>query len=1240
MEIKEKGGHIRAVQRTAQAAVELIVILGIGLVVLLGIVSLSHETSNRVGGAFQSAKASTLVDDLADAATLVYQQGDGSKTTVFVTIPSDVSSILIEGTTITMTLTVAGEERVVYRSTDFNVSGSVPLTPGNHWITVEAQSAQVVIGNVIPPTVIDTAPSGFITVNSTTLSATTDKQATCKYSTSDENYSTMPSLFDGEAMTHTAPIGPLSEGAYTYYVRCVDTSGNVMNSSALIQFTVDLTPDVVAPVINNFYAVPDPVAPGQTIVITANVTDNNNAVDTVLVQVNGTNNTMSKAGDLYSYAGFDTNSTTGIFTYTVYANDTNNNYATPKGGNFTVQWVPQKALLTYFDASTPNYPRSRLWNGSSISGEQSALSVGSANSGWHVLKAARTRQEQILVTKDTDNNINVQIWNGSLWHNLSELSTESGSTTYKSLDLAYEQESDRAMVVFRDNTDGSVPHYILWNGTSYSSEGTAIDVGSDIQWIRLASKPASNELVLVTLDSDDDINAQFWDGAGWGDLTEIETEAETANFQSFDVIYEQVSGHALLVWMPLDESQPHYRVWNGSPWTPETLANDVGSSDVRWVSLAAKPSSNEVVLATLDDGDDLNVQVWSGNAFGVVSELATSVESSEQRSFALAYQQNSTNLMLVYGDNNDDVPVYYTYNGSWFGPFDALSVGAYPRWLTMDANPHADEIGLLILDDDNDVSIQRWNGSAWRDYAELEASSEDQYGMPFALTYTRFDEEFSVDQTPPVLLNLTAHSLTSSSVIISWETDEAANATLAYGTSLSLDTVVTNSSLGSNHSFALTGLLENTLYYYQATSCDASGNCHTSSIYNVTTSNGTTVPLYRAMVTYFDTTNATTPRYRLWNSSLSNEQSASSITGTQVWHVLRSSPTVNENILGVLGTTNVISAQVWNGTGWSSAQQLSSNAGGASTRPFDIGYEQSTGRALAVYRKTSQPTVPGYRIWNGSWSSEASTGAVGTGALRWVRLIEKPSSPELILMTLDSASDLYAQVWNGSSWSMVTLLESTVESPSYQSFDGAYEQQSGHAVLVWAERDSNTPEYVIWNGSSFSSEAAAKSAGSTDLYWLKLAADPQSDTMLLGILDGGRDLNVQVWNGSGFSTNIELDDYTETFSQRAFDIVYEQNTSRALLVYGDRDDDVPVYYTYNGTLAGPYDALDVGGDPAWVHLASNPSINEVLVVILENQNNDVSFQRWNTTTWSDYTEIESSSSLSGEHMGLSYDRSS
>ena len=99
-----------------------------------------------------------------------------------------------------------------------------------------------------------------------------------------------------------------------------------------------LAGDTTLPVINQINATPDPVDYGQTINFTANVTDDT-AVDTVLIEINSTNYTMTQQGtsDIYYYDLFNnTLFYAGTYNYTVYANDTSNNNATPKTGNFTI----------------------------------------------------------------------------------------------------------------------------------------------------------------------------------------------------------------------------------------------------------------------------------------------------------------------------------------------------------------------------------------------------------------------------------------------------------------------------------------------------------------------------------------------------------------------------------------------------------------------------------------------------------------------------------------------------------------------------------------------------------------------------------------------------------------------------------------------------------------------------------------------------------------------------------------
>ncbi|MCP3686734.1 MAG: hypothetical protein GY861_29195, partial [bacterium] len=102
------------------------------------------------------------------------------------------------------------------------------------------------------PIVINSGPLGTDSDGNVTLIVTTDENATCKYSTVDSSYATMPNTFTTTGTTaHSEAINGLAEGVHQYYVRCTD-GVNVMTTSAIIQFTVDLPGgDSIPPVITS-----------------------------------------------------------------------------------------------------------------------------------------------------------------------------------------------------------------------------------------------------------------------------------------------------------------------------------------------------------------------------------------------------------------------------------------------------------------------------------------------------------------------------------------------------------------------------------------------------------------------------------------------------------------------------------------------------------------------------------------------------------------------------------------------------------------------------------------------------------------------------------------------------------------------------------------------------------------------------------------------------------------------------
>ena|GEM_PF-3313990 len=88
----------------------------------------------------------------------------------------------------------------------------------------------------------------------------------------------------------------------------------------------------------------------------------------------------------------------------------------------------------------------------------------------------------------------------------------------------------------------------------------------------------------------------------------------------------------------------------------------------------------------------------------------------------------------------------------------------------------------------------------------------------------------------PVITNVTASGITTSSATITWTTNENATSVVEYGTTTGYGTTTSDSSLVTSHSASLSGLSAGTTYHYRVKSTDAAGNQAVSPDYTFTTS--------------------------------------------------------------------------------------------------------------------------------------------------------------------------------------------------------------------------------------------------------------------------------------------------------------------------------------------------------------------------------------------------------------------
>ena len=107
-------------------------------------------------------------------------------------------------------------------------------------------------------------------------------------------------------------------------------------------------------------------------------------------------------------------------------------------------------------------------------------------------------------------------------------------------------------------------------------------------------------------------------------------------------------------------------------------------------------------------------------------------------------------------------------------------------------------------------------------------SSSDSSGNTTNATESSFTTTAGTDTTPPVISSVVAGTFTPTGATITWTTNENATSKVYYSDSTPVNTstaqAVSDSTLVTSHSLAITGLSGNTPYYYSVQSADSVGN--------------------------------------------------------------------------------------------------------------------------------------------------------------------------------------------------------------------------------------------------------------------------------------------------------------------------------------------------------------------------------------------------------------------------------
>jgi len=267
----------------------------------------------------------------------------------------------------------------------------------------------------------------------------------------------------------------------------------------------------------------------------------------------------------------------------------------------------------------------------------------------------------------------------------------------------------------------STPRYRIWDGTVWGTESDALDVGAPILWTTTRSAPSESEYILATIGTDADVNVQVFRNGSWGNLQEVTIAIPNTAMRGFDVVYEQVSGDALVVTCDGD-ADPTYYVWNGTSWTNGGAVGLTNTNTCGWVKLIADPVSDEIIVVTRDtSGVSYEARVWSGSAWGN-SATWGSMNQVNHEGIAAEYEESGNQAVVAVSNGTASSFSWRAWNGSAWSAATAVTLGDDFEAGTIVADDGSDNMALCYIDQDNDIGAVRWNGSAWVGQTELETA--------------------------------------------------------------------------------------------------------------------------------------------------------------------------------------------------------------------------------------------------------------------------------------------------------------------------------------------------------------------------------------------------------------------------------------------------------------------------------------------------------------------------------------
>jgi len=129
----------------AQVGFELLITVVLIVVTLMVFLQLNSGYLQDYDESYRYQKLQSSLDDLSVAVNSVYQQGKGASGNEVIELPDGIKSSEVTGKSIVYILSTKGQNNSFEKAFEFNLNGSLPVSPGRYEIIISSKEGFVQI---------------------------------------------------------------------------------------------------------------------------------------------------------------------------------------------------------------------------------------------------------------------------------------------------------------------------------------------------------------------------------------------------------------------------------------------------------------------------------------------------------------------------------------------------------------------------------------------------------------------------------------------------------------------------------------------------------------------------------------------------------------------------------------------------------------------------------------------------------------------------------------------------------------------------------------------------------------------------------------------------------------------------------------------------------------------------------------------------------------------------------------